>query len=230
MDARAHTIHVSDAAGDVSALVAKPRDAWAGYVLAHGAGAGMRHSFLEEMAARWFDGGVATLRYQFPYMEARKHRPDPPPVAEQTVAAAVTVATREFDGLPVFAGGKSFGGRMTSQASSRAPLPGVHGLVFLGFPLHPPKRPGISRAAHLSKVTVPMLFVQGTRDDLASLDLVREVCESLGKRATLHVIEDGDHSFKVLKRTGRTHAEVMNEICDAAAGWMRRVAEGVVTK
>jgi predicted alpha/beta-hydrolase family hydrolase len=230
MEAQSHTLHVSDGAGDVSALVATPRDVWAGYVLAHGAGAGMTHPFLERVAALLYGAGVATLRYQFPYMETRKHRPDPPAVAEQTVAAAVAAAGREFVGLPLFAGGKSFGGRMTSQAASRAPLPGVVGLVFLGFPLHAPKRPSVARTAHLAQVTVPMLFVQGTRDDLASLDLVREVCASLGARATLHVVADGDHSFKGLKKTGRTHEEIMNEICEAATAWMRRVAEGVVSK
>jgi predicted alpha/beta-hydrolase family hydrolase len=223
-DARARTIHVSDAVGDVSALVAIPRGAWAGYVLAHGAGAGMRHAFLEEIAARLCDTGVGTLRYQFPYMEGRKGRPDPPAVAEKTVEAAVACAATEFAGLPLFAGGKSFGGRMTSQAASRAPLPGVRGLVFLGFPLHAPRRPSVARAAHLSTVTVPMLFVQGTRDDLASMDLVREVCASLGKRATLHVVENGDHSFKVLKRSGRSNHQVMDEICGDMTAWMRRIA------
>ncbi|HXV13546.1 MAG TPA: alpha/beta family hydrolase [Candidatus Krumholzibacteria bacterium] len=226
MDARARSLHVSDAAGDVSALVAVPRDAWAGYVLAHGAGAGMRHAFLEEVAARLYDAGVATLRYQFPYMEGRKGRPDPPAVAEKTVEAAVACAATELAGLPLFAGGKSFGGRMTSQAASRAALAGVRGLVFLGFPLHAPKRPSVARAAHLSSVTVPMLFVQGTRDDLASMDLMREVCASLGNRAMMHVVEDGDHSFKVLKRTGRTHEQVMEGIRDAAVAWMRRVLKG----
>lgn len=230
MDSTEQTIHVSDAAGDVSALVAKPRDAWAGYVLAHGAGAGMRHSFLEETAALLFEAGVATLRYQFPYMEGRKGRPDPPAVAERTVVAAVTAAAGELDGLALFAGGKSFGGRMTSQAASRVPLLGVRGLVFLGFPLHAPKRPSVSRAEHLSKVTVPMLFVQGTRDELASLDLMRDVCASLGERATLHIVEGGDHSFNVLKKTGRTHEGVTTEIRDVTTAWMRRVAEGVVSK
>jgi predicted alpha/beta-hydrolase family hydrolase len=227
MDAREYTIHVSDAAGDVSALIATPHGAWAGYVLAHGAGAGMTHPFLEDVATHLFDAGVATLRFQFRYMEKRTHRPDPPAVAERTVVAAVAAASSELDGIALFAGGKSFGGRMTSQAASREPLPGVRGLVFLGFPLHAPGRPSITRAAHLSKVTVPMLFVQGTRDDLASLDLMRAVCASLGARATLHVVEDGDHSFKVLKRGGRTQAEVMAEIRDTTTAWMRRVVQGV---
>lgn len=225
MDVREHTLHVSDAAGNVSALIATPRDAWAGYVLAHGAGAGMRHAFLEQIAGLLFDAGVATLRYQFPYMD-RRGRPDPPAVAETTVEAAVMFATTEFAGLPLFAGGKSFGGRMTSQAASRGVLGGVRGLVFLGFPLHPPKRPGVARAAHLSKVGVPMLFIQGTRDDLADLALVRDVIAPLGKLAALHVVDDGDHSFKVLKRTGKSFEDVMNEIRDAMTAWMRRIAAG----
>jgi predicted alpha/beta-hydrolase family hydrolase len=229
MDAREESIHVSDSIGDVSTLIAKPHDASAGYVLAHGAGAGMRHPFMEETASLLFDAGVATLRYQFPYMEGHKHRPDPPARLEQTVEAAVRVANEELGGLPLFAGGKSMGGRMTSQAASHAALLGVRGLVFLGFPLHPPKRPGTTRAAHLGKVAVPMLFVQGTRDDLASLDLMYEVCDSLGKRATLHVVEDGDHSFKVLKRTGRTQSDTMIQIRDAIAEWMRRVVKGEIS-
>lgn len=225
MDAHECTIHVSDSVGDVSALVANPRDAWAGYVMAHGAGAGMRHAFLEGISKLLFDAGVATLRYQFPYMEGRTGRPDPPAIAERTVAAAATAAADELDGLALFAGGKSFGGRMTSQAAAHALLTGVRGLVFLGFPLHAPKRPSVARAAHLSQVTVPMLFVQGTRDDLADLSLVRDVVAPLGARATLHVVEDGDHSFKILKRSGRTQSDVMNEIRDGITQWMRRVLE-----
>lgn len=224
MDAREHTLHVSDSAGNVSALIATPRDAWAGYVLAHGAGAGMRHAFLERIAGRLFDAGVATLRYQFPYMEDRRGRPDPPAVAEKTVEAAVLFAATEFAGVPVFAGGKSFGGRMTSQAAARGVLGGVRGLVFLGFPLHPPKRPGVARAAHLSKVAMPMLFMQGSRDDLADLALVRDVTAPLGKLAAVHVVVDGDHSFKVLKRTGKSDEDIMNEIRDAMTAWMRRLA------
>jgi hypothetical protein len=228
MDAGEHTIQVSDSAGTVSALMATPRDAWAGFVLAHGAGAGMRHAFLEQIAGLLFDAGVATLRYQFPYMEDRRGRPDPPAVAEKTVEAAVMFAKGEFAGLPLFAGGKSFGGRMTSQAASRGVLGGVRGLVFLGFPLHPPKRPDVTRAAHLSKVAVPMLFIQGTRDDLADLALMRDVTAPLGKLAALHVVDDGDHSFKVLKRAGKSAEDVMNEIRDAVTAWMRRVAVGKV--
>ncbi|MCH7876206.1 MAG: alpha/beta hydrolase [Gemmatimonadetes bacterium] len=184
----------------VSAILDRPPDARFLYVVAHGAGAGMRHQFLESVTARLAESGVATLRYQFPYMEEGRKRPDPPHIAERTVRAAVAAAADAAPDLPIVAGGKSFGGRMTSQAQSRDPLPGVRGLVFLGFPLHAPGRPGDRRAEHLNDVTVPMLFLQGTRDALADLDLIREVTNRLGSRATLHVLEGGDHSFKVLKR------------------------------
>lgn len=197
----------------------RPPDARLLYVLAHGAGAGMRHPFLENMAQRLAERGIATLRYQFPYMEHGSRRPDPPAVAEATVRAAVEEAARVAPGLPLVAGGKSFGGRMTSSAQANAPLTGVAGLVFLGFPLHPPGRPGITRAAHLDRVAVPMLFVQGTRDEFADLALLEQVIARLGKRATLHLVEGGDHSFKVLKRTGRTEAEAMADVVDAIADW-----------
>ena len=200
-------------------LLVRPPDARLLYVLAHGAGAGMRHPFLENMAQRLAERGIATLRYQFPYMEHGSRRPDPPAVAEATVRAAVEEAARVAPGLPLVAGGKSFGGRMTSSAQANAPLPGVAGLVFLGFPLHPPGRPGITRAAHLDRVAVPMLFVQGTRDEFADLALLEQVIARLGKRATLHLVEGGDHSFKVLKRTGRTEAEAMADVVDAIADW-----------
>lgn len=205
----------------VSALLIRPRDAWAMYVLSHGAGAGMRHAFLEATAELLAPAGIATLRFQFPYTEAGGRRPDPPALLEATVRAAVTRAADE--GLPLFAGGKSMGGRMTSQAQSQAPLPGVCGLVFLGFPLHAPKQPSVSRAKHLDGVTIPMLFVQGTRDDLADLDLVRGMCTALGARAVLHVVDGGDHSFRVLKRSGRGEDQVMREIRDTVAGFMRTV-------
>lgn len=226
MEAREHSLHVSDGAGDVSALIATPRDAWAGYVFAHGAGAGMRHAFLEELASLLYGAGVATLRYQFPYMEKKTHRPDPPALAERTVQAAVTSASSEMSDLPWFAGGKSFGGRMTSQAAAHGLIPSARGIVFVGFPLHPPGKPSVARAVHLASVSLPMLFVQGTRDELASMDLVRETCAALGARATLHVVEGGDHSFKVLKSTGKTKTDVMNEIRDAITAWMRVILEG----
>jgi predicted alpha/beta-hydrolase family hydrolase len=200
-------------------LVASP-DATALLVLAHGAGAGMRHPFLEQIARALSERGVATLRYEFEYMEKRRGRPDPPALAQARVREAVTEAARAAPGLPLFAGGKSFGGRMTSQAQAAEPLPGVRGLVFLGFPLHPPGRPGTARADHLDGVRVPMLFLQGTRDEFAGLDLLRPVIAQLGEHTTLHVVEGGDHSFKVLKRTGRTDADVMTELTETIASWV----------
>ena len=201
-------------------LLVAPPDATALLVLAHGAGAGMRHPFLELIAHALGERNVATYRYEFLYMEKRAGRPDPPAVAEARVREAVLDAARVAPGLPLFAGGKSFGGRMTSQAQASEPLSGVRGLVFLGFPLHPPGRPGTSRAEHLSQVQVPMLFLQGTRDDFAGLDLLRPIVKGLGDRATLHVVEGGDHSFKVLKRTGRTEADVLNELADTITAWV----------
>ena len=180
----------------------------------------MRHSFLERIAQLLGERKVATYRYEFLYMEKRSGRPDPPAVAEARVREAVIDAERVAPGLPIFAGGKSFGGRMTSQAQAHEPLPGVHGIAFLGFPLHPPGRPGTSRAEHLYDVRVPMLFLQGTRDEFAGLDLLRPIVKKLGKATTLHVVDGGDHSFKVLKRTGRTEADVMNELTETIASWL----------
>src|SRR6266480_4914840 len=211
--------------GDVSGLLVRPDGARLLYVLAHGAGAGMRHPFLEVVAQRLAERSIATLRYQFPYMEQRGRRPDPPAVAAATVRAAVMEAARVAPGLPLVAGGKSFGGRMTSTAQAEAPLPGVRGLVFLGCPLHPPGRPGDSRAEHLARVQIPMLFLQGERDDFADLKLLRPVVERLGERATLHLVEGGDHSFKVLKKTGRSDVEVMGELVAAIVGWARKLVE-----
>jgi predicted alpha/beta-hydrolase family hydrolase len=216
-------IAVGDGTGDVSGLLARPANARALYVLAHGAGAGMRHPFLERVAERLGDQAIATLRYQFPYMERRARRPDPPAVAERAVRAAVLEAARAAPGLPLVAGGKSFGGRMTSAAQANEPLPGVRGLVFLGFPLHPPGRPGTARAEHLFRIEVPMLFVQGTRDEFAALDLLRPVIERLGERATLALVEGGDHSFHVLKRAGRSEAAVMDELVGTIAAWVSGV-------
>lgn len=203
--------------GEVSGLLLRPENASLLYVLAHGAGAGMRHPFLETIARGLAARGVATLRYQFPYMERGEKRTDPPAVAEATVRAAVGAA--QAAGLPLIAGGKSFGGRMTSQAQAAAPLPGVRGLAFLGFPLHAPGRPSASRAQHLEAVAIPMLFLQGTRDPLAELTLMRGVAERLGSRATLHVVDDGDHSFRVLKRTGRSDGQVHDELVRSIAEW-----------
>jgi predicted alpha/beta-hydrolase family hydrolase len=190
-----------------------------GYVLAHGAGAGMRHPFLEAIAQALLERDVATLRYEFPYMEAHRNRPDSPVVAAARVREAVERARTEWPGLPLVAGGKSFGGRMTSTAQAEAPLPGVRGLVFLGFPLHPPGKPSTSRADHLAQVRVPMLFLQGSRDEFAQLELLTGVCRQLGELATLHLIEAGDHSFKVPKRTNRTAAQVMTELADRIVEW-----------
>jgi uncharacterized protein len=190
-----------------------------GYVLAHGAGAGMRHPFLESIAEALFERGVATLRYEFAYMEAHRNRPDSPAVAAARVREAVQHARTEWPGLPLLAGGKSFGGRMTSTAQAEQPLDGVRGLAFLGFPLHAPGKPSLTRAEHLAQVQVPLLFLQGTRDDFAQLHLITEVCEQLGPRATLYVIEGADHSFKVPKRVGRTTEQVMAELADQIFEW-----------
>ena len=200
-------------------LLVKPPDARALLVLAHGAGAGMRHAFLERMAQALAGRGIATFRYEFAYMEKHAGRPDPPAVAAARVREAVGEAARVAPGLPLLAGGKSFGGRMTSTAAAEAPLPGVRGLVFLGFPLHPPGQPGTSRADHLDRVTVPMLFLQGTRDQFAQLPLLEPVIARLQPRAMLHLIHSGDHSFKVPKSSGRTAEDVMNGLADTIAAW-----------
>jgi len=204
-------------------LLVRPHDARVLYVFAHGAGAGMRHHFLAQAADVFAGRGIATYRYEFPYMQAGKNRPDSPGVAEAAVRAAVLAAAHRAPELPLIAGGKSFGGRMTSQAQARKPLPGVRGLVFLGFPLHPPGRPGTARAEHLTAVDVPMLFLQGTRDEFAQLDLLQEVLRPLGDRATLHLIEEGDHSFNVPKRTRKTETDVMNELAETIQQWAARV-------
>ncbi len=206
--------------GPVSALLLRPVDARAIYVLAHGAGAGMRHAFMEAIARRLAERAVATLRYQFPYAEAGARRPDPAPRLHATVRAAVDAAAHEAGDLPLFAGGKSMGGRMTSQAQAERPLPGVRGLVFLGFPLHAAGKPDDRRGDHLDDVAVPMLFVQGTRDALADIAMVRRAVDARRPRATLHVVDGGDHSFHVLKRSGRTDREVQGEVGDAVAAWI----------
>ena len=212
-------IAVGERGGDVSGLLLRPDGARLLYVLAHGAGAGMRHPFLETVARLLGERGIGTLRYQFPHMERRASRPDPPAVAAAAVRAAAAEAARLAPGLPLVAGGKSFGGRMTSTAQAEQPLPGVRGLVFLGFPLHPPGRRGDARAEHLAQVEIPMLFLQGTRDDFADLQLLRPVVKRLGERATLHLVEGGDHSFHMLKRSGRADAAIMDEIADAIVEW-----------
>lgn len=200
-------------------ILRRPPSAWCLYVLAHGAGAGMRHPFLESLSGALAAEGVATLRYEFPYLEQGKKRIDPPSVLHARVREAVAAAAKER--LPLFAGGKSMGGRMTSQAQALEALPGVRGLAFVGFPLHPAGRPGTERAAHLRDVRLPMLFLQGTRDDLADLALLRPIVEAL-PHATLHVIDDADHSFHVRKKSGRGDAEVLVELAGTFAAWARR--------
>ena len=213
------TISVSDSSA-VSALLLRPAQARAAYVFAHGAGAGMMHASMQDIAVGLAERGIATLRYQFPYMEKGSKRSDPPAIAQATVRAAVAEAARLCGDLPLFAGGKSFGGRMTSQAQAKAPLAGVRGLVFLGFPLHPAGKPSRERAKHLAEVEIPMLFLQGTRDALAELDLLEPVVKGLGARATLHLVDEADHSFHVLKRSGRDDREVMAEVLDTFAAWV----------
>jgi predicted alpha/beta-hydrolase family hydrolase len=207
-------------AGSVSALLDSPPQARACFVFAHGAGAGMTHRFMETVALGLAERGVATLRYQFPYMEKAAKRPDPPGIAHAAVRAAVMEAARRCPGLPLIAGGKSFGGRMTSQAQARAPLDGVRGLAFFGFPLHPAGKPSDDRAKHLSEIKIPMLFLQGTRDSLAELKLLEPVVKRLGRSATLHRVEGADHSLHVPARSGRNDAEAMQEILDAFSDWV----------
>jgi hypothetical protein len=204
----------------VSGRLELPTAARACYVLAHGAGAGMEHPFMRAAARELGALGVATLRYQFPYMERRARRPDPPALCHATVRAAVEEAARRAPQLPLFAGGRSFGGRMTSEAQARDPLPGVRGLAFLGFPLHPAGRPGDARAQHLANVHVPLLFLQGTRDALAERALLEALVARLGARARLSWVEDADHSFHVPARSGRTDAQVRSALLQALAAWM----------
>jgi uncharacterized protein len=217
----AKSISVPLGNGDsVSGLWIAPPDVRACLVLAHGAGAGMAHKSMTATAEGLAARGIATLRYQFPYMERGGRRPDSPPVAQAAVRAAVSAAAERSPNLPLFAGGRSFGGRMTSQAQAKMPLPGVCGLVFFAFPLHPAGKPSNERAAHLSEVDLPMLFLQGTHDALATLDLLRPVIARLGPRATLKLADNADHSFHVPAKTGRKDADVLAELLDAAAAWM----------
>jgi predicted alpha/beta-hydrolase family hydrolase len=208
---------------EVSALLLRPAKAHCLLALAHGAGAGMRHAFLEELASELAVAGVATLRYQFPYMEQHRKAPDKPAVLTATVQAAVNSAAQVAPGLPLFAGGKSMGGRTASQTAALGLLPEIRGIVFFGFPLHPPKQPSTKRADHLAQVEVPMLFLQGTRDPLAPLDAIRGVLKELGRRATLLVIESGDHSFHVPKKSGKSDQEVLRELARSAADWTKKL-------
>jgi len=210
--------------GTVSAILMQPDNARACYVLAHGAGTDMRHASMDRIAVGLANRGVATFRFNFPYTENKQGRPDQPAVAHATIRAAVEEAARLCPGLKLVAGGKSFGGRMTSQAQAKAPLPNVKGLAFLGFPLHADKKPSTERAEHLAHVAIPMLFLQGTRDGLADLSLLRPVVAGLGATATLHEIEGGDHSFAVLKKSGRTNDEALAEVLDTLAAWIDKLA------
>lgn len=213
------TIAVEEAE-PVSGLLLTPANARACYVLGHGAGAGMRHPFMAAMAEGLFERGIATLRYQFPYIERGSKRTDPPALAHAAVRAAVREAARLAPGLALFAGGKSFGGRMTSQAQAASPMPGVRGIIFLGFPLHPAGKPSDERAEHLFRVRVPMLFLQGTKDDLAHLPLIQAVTEKLGALATLKLYEGADHSFHVPARSGRTDEDIRAKMLEAIAHWI----------
>ena len=217
-------IPVNAKAGMVSALLVRPQNAKALLVMAHGAGAGMRHRFMEDAAARLAELGVATLRYQFPYMEKRIKRPDSESTLTDTVRAAVATARKLAGELPLFAGGKSMGGRMTSLAASKQALDGVAGLIYFGFPLHAAGNPGAERGAHLAEVELPMLFLQGSRDALADLKLLRPLCRKLGKRIELFVINGGDHSFHMLKSSGKSDEQAFNSLVEKAAQWMGRNA------
>jgi uncharacterized protein len=211
---------VSDTAGVVSGLLLKPERAVSLLVFAHGAGAGMRHRFIEDLSQRLAELGVATMRYQFPYMEKRVKRPDSEGVLIATVQAALIAAEKYSDGLPIFAGGKSMGGRMTSLTLAKAPMDKLHGLIFFGFPLHAPGAPSAERGKHLADVQVPMLFIQGSRDALADLKLLKPLCAQLDGRAELFVVEGGDHSLHMAKRSGRTDNEVLDEVAAKTSSWM----------
>jgi uncharacterized protein len=212
-----------DGNSEVSALLQRPTHARWLLVLAHGAGAGMSHPFMNKLAGELASVGIATLRYQFPYMEQRRRVPDRPNVLTAAVIAAVRAASNAAPDLPLLAGGKSMGGRMTSQAAAQRPLERVAGLVFFGFPLHPPNRPDAKRADHLAKVTIPMLFLQGTRDNLADLTLLKPVCANLGSLAALHIIENADHSFHMPKTSGKTDADVLREFAETTVSWAQQI-------
>ena len=207
----------------ISGLLQAPASAEACYVFAHGAGAGMDHVFMATIAQGLAERGIASLRFNFPFMEQGSKRPDSPAVAHAAIRAAVAEAARHMPAdVPLFAGGKSYGGRMSTQAQAAEPLPGVKGIVLVGFPLHPAGKPSTQRAAHLADVKLPMLFLQGTRDALADLDLIKQTTANLGKKATLHIVDGADHAFHVLVRSGRTDAQVREELLDAMAAWMAK--------
>ena len=220
-------ITIATAHGDVSALVSRPSGAVAIISLAHGAGAGMQHPFLVALTEALAEQKVAVLRFQFPYMERGHKRPDRPHVLGATVRAAAALAQQQAPDLPLFAGGKSMGGRMTSLAAAEAPLPAVRGLCFVGFPLHPPRRPSTQRADHLQALDIPLLFLQGTRDPLAPLDTLTPIASALGPRAALHVVQGADHSFAVRKRDGRDSNAIMHELAHTMASWMNALTRAV---
>jgi uncharacterized protein len=223
MPIRPRSLNIAHAAGTtIAGLLEAPADSDACFVFAHGAGAGMDHPFMAAIASGLAQRRIATLRFQFPYMDRGSRRPDPPQVAHAAVRAAVHEAAQRLPGVPLFAGGKSYGGRITSQAQAADPLPAVRGLVFLGFPLHPAGKPSTERAGHLADVRVPMLFLQGTRDTLADLHRIHETIAQLAGRATAHIVADGDHSFHVPARSGRNDAQVLEELVDTMAAWMKR--------
>ena len=220
MTARAESrFTASRSSGEVSAILLRPDDARWLFVFGHGAGAGMRHSFMEDASAALASRGIASFRYQFPYVEQGGRRPDPQPILLATVRAAVLAAHEAAADLPLLAGGKSMGGRMTSLASAAEPLPGVRGLVFFGFPLHAPGQPGANRAEHLERVREPMLFLQGTRDTLAKLDLLQPVIDRLGPNASIHIVDGADHSFAVPKKSGRDLAATLDELAQVVIQW-----------
>ncbi len=223
MEARELRFRASESAGEVSALLTRPDVARWLLVLGHGAGVGMRHPFMDALVARLAALEIATFRYQFPYMEQGSRRPNPRPILLATVCSAVAAASEAAPELPLLAGGKSMGGRMTSLAVAEKGLPGVRGIVFFGFPLHAAGKAETERAEHLAQVEVPMLFLQGTRDRLAELDLLAPICERLAPRARLHVVEDGDHSFHVRKHSGRSDDEALDELARAAAEWAAEI-------
>ena len=213
----------SKSSRNVSAVLMTPEDAKYLLVLAHGAGAGMKHPFMEILSAKLVEKNFAVFRYQFPYFEKVKRSPDPPNILTATVRSAVDAVSNKLKGLPVYAGGKSLGGRMTSIAASKEALPNVKGIIFFGFPLHAPGKPSSDRSEHLFKVTVPMLFLQGTRDKLADLNLLKLVIKKLKNKAELHIIEGADHSFHILKSSGRTDEQVIEELADSSREWINKV-------
>ncbi|MGE0160235.1 MAG: alpha/beta family hydrolase [Gemmatimonadales bacterium] len=223
-EATEHRFLATQSSGDVSAILLRPERSRSLYVFAHGAGAGMRHAFMEAAASRLASAGVASFRFNFPFTEAGKGGPNPEPVLLKTVRSAVAEARRLAPGLPLFAGGKSMGGRMTSKAAAAEALPDVRGLAFFGFPLHAPGKVSDARGAHLAEVGLPMLFLQGTRDKLADLELLQPLLDRVRPRLTLHVVEEADHGFHVPKRTGRTDEDVLSELCSTFAAWAEEIA------